>query len=397
MDDVYQNESNSLPDDPCIEEPLVENKDDNEAASTWDSSIGHTTLLDTFEGLSHSDIVTVTLLEVQDDAKEVSCTNIQEKVTGLTESSITEAFHTQEKSFPYQAPSSVKNNEGSANKVSNTPELTLPSVITSESDDPPKVSKCPPAPHSSNLSASNLSFLFHRHPSNQSTPLRAPVHTVLPNADQRFNGSEPLLVKPAELFGGYRTKNSTHSVLPGGGKTTVGPVFTMKKPASQNILKSSPSKMPFSTEALRLKLMKKLKAKKKKLAKLNHLLSIDERESIPKPDSTDISSPYSVTSSTSAYDSPAIDNFFAELLSPDMSTSSLSPDSTGLLEMMTNSQTSGTSESSSQENAAATSKLPVPVLNDLSCTSFFDQINSGSREQQCVIENAELNGLDIFF
>ncbi|KAG7322454.1 hypothetical protein KOW79_013800 [Hemibagrus wyckioides] len=417
VDNVFQNITNSFPDDTCIIEALTGSKDSNEAASTLDSSIGSTTLLDTFEGLSHSDIVTLTLVEVQADAKEDSCPNIQEKTTGSTESSVKEAFHLLENGSFCQTPCSVKNNKSGANKVLHAPELILPSVVKpSESVDPSKVSKCPPALHSADPSPSNLS-LFNRHPSNQSTPLRDASH---PKVDLRFDGSEPLLAKPAELFGGYRTKNSPNSVLPvgllrhpfvklptapqkpfscPGGKTTVGPVSTLKKSASQDSLKTSPSKMVISTEALRLKLMKRLKAKKKKLAKLNQLLSIEEGgESTPRPDSTDISSPYSVTSSTSTCDSPAFDNFFAELLSPDMSTSNLSPDSTGFLEMLTNSQSAGTSESSNRENSAPPFKLPVPLLNDLSNNeTFLYELNPGSREQQSVIENAELNAMDIFF
>ncbi|KAK2823348.1 hypothetical protein Q7C36_019948 [Tachysurus vachellii] len=410
----FQNITNSLADDTCIIESLTGNKDSSESASNLDSSIGSTTLLDTFEGLSHSDIVTLTLVEVQADVKEDSCPNNQEMVTGSAESSVTEAFHLLEKSS-YQTASNVKNNKDSANNVSHTPELILPSVVKSpELVDPSKVSKCPPTLHSSDPSTSHL--LLDQQAFHQSTPLRVPHHATDPRIDQRFDCSEPLLAKPAELFGGYRKKNSPNPGIPGGllkhsfvklptapqkpfscpsGITTVNSVSTLMKSASQNIpIKSSPSKMVLSTEALRLKLMKRLKAKKKKLAKLNQLLSIEGSKSTPRPDSTDVCSPYSVTSSTSAYDSPAFDHFFAELLSPDMSTSNQSPDSTGLLEMLTNSQAAGTLESSSQENSVPLSELPVPLLNDLSSTNeTFLELNPGSRE----LENAELNAMDIFF
>ncbi|KAF4082113.1 hypothetical protein AMELA_G00147890 [Ameiurus melas] len=414
--DVFQDVTNFVPDDAGIMEALNGNKDNNEAVSTCDSSIGSATLLDTFEGLSHSDIVTLTLVEVKEGAEENP--NFQEKVMGPAESNITEPFHLLEKSSDHQTECTVKNKKGGAKEVSPSLEMILPSVVkASESAESPRVSKCPPALHSSSPSASNLSFLFHRHPSHQSTPLRVPLHAIHPKVDLRFDGNESLMAKPAELFGGYRTKNPPNPVLGGplrppfvklptvsqkpyscsDGVTSVGPVSTLMKSGSQNIPNSSLSKMVLSTEALRLKLMKRLKAKKKKLAKLNQLLSIEEGESTPRPDSTYISSPYSVTSSTSAYDSPAFDNFFAELLSPAMSASNLSPDSTGLLEMLTNSQSAGTSESSSQENLAAASKLSVP--NDPSSTNdnFLDELISGSREQQAVIENAELNALDIFF
>lgn len=400
--------SNSVPSDTCIIEALTQN--DIEATSTWDSSIDSTELLDTFKGLTYSDIVTPTLVEVKVDAEENPLPKFQETVT-VPESSITETFHLLEKSSFYQIPSSVKNK-----KVSHTQEMILPSVVkTPESVDLPRVSKCPPALHSSKPSASNPSFLFHQHPSHQSTPLRVPLCGMHPKVDLRF-GDEALLAKPAELFGGYKTKNSPSPVVPGrllrhpfvklpsvpkkplSCPLPVGPVSTLKS-ASQNIQNSSPFKMVLSTEALRLKLMKRLKAKKKKLAKLNQLLNTEEGESTPRPDSTDISSPYSVTSSTSAYDNPAFDDLFAELLSPSMSATVLSPDSTDHLEILTNSQSAGISESSSQENSVPASKLPVPLLNVPSPANenFLEEFISGSREQQSVIENAELNALDIIF
>lgn len=408
--DIFQDVPNSEPDNTCIMKTLTGNED-NEAASTCNSSIDSTTLSDTFEGLLHSDIVTLTLVEVKAGAEENPLPNLQEMVIRPVKSCVTEAFHLLEKStYP---PCSEKNKLGDAKEVSHTPEVILPSEVkASQSVDPPKVSKCPPALHSSNPNVSKPS-LCHQQPSHQSTPLRVPLHAMRPKVDPRFYGNEAVLAKPAELYGGYRTKNSPNPVLLGehlsppfvklptvpqktfscpGGITSVGPVSTVIKSASQNN-----SKMVLSTEALRLKLMKRLKAKKKKLAKLNQLLSLEEGESTPRPDSTAVSSPYSVTSSTSAYDSPAFDNFFAEILSPDMSAGNLSPDSTGLLEILTNIQSAGASESSSQKNSAPASNLPVPPLNGTSSDDFLDELISGSREQQSVIESAELNAFDIFF
>lgn len=406
--DIFEDVAPSLSDDAYLKQALT-GKDINEAASTWDSSIGSTTLLDTFEGLSHSDIVTLTLVEVKEDAKKNALTSFQEMVTGTAECTITDTSHLLEKSSFYQMPCSVKNKKAAKN-VSPTPEVILPSVVkTPESVDHPKVGKCPPALHSSSHSASNLPYLFHRHPSHQSTPLRGPLCATHSKADVRFDGNEALLAKPAELFVGYKTKNSPTPLIHGGllrhpfvklpTVPPVSPVSKLIKSASQNIHNpSSPSKLVVTTEALRLKLMKRLKAKKKKLAKLNQLLCTEESESTPRPDSTDISSPYSVTSSTSACDSPAFDNFFAEFLSPAMNTSNLSPDSTGHLEILTNSQ-SAVTESSSHQNSVPASKLPVPLLNDHSLNSdrFLDEFMSESREQQSAIDNVELNALDIFF
>lgn len=410
--DSFEDITNSVQDDTRIIEALTEK--DIEAATTWDSSIGSTTLLNTFEGLSHSDIVTLTLFEVNVDAEKDPLPNFQQTITEPAESSTAETFeHTEHCQIPFK--------KGSAEEVSPTPEIILPSVVKApESIDPLKVCKSPPALLSSNSSASNLSNLFHRHPSHQSTPTRVPLCATHPKVDQRFNGNEALLAKPAELFGGYKTNNSPNPVVSAGplrhpfvklpndpqkpfscpsGITSVGSVSTMMKSASQTIPNSSPTKMVLSTEALRLKLMKRLKAKKKKLAKLNQLLNTKEGESTPRPDSTDISSPYSVTSSTSTYDSPAFDHFFAEFLSPAMSASSLSPDSTDHLEILTNSQSVGTSKTISQENSTPASKLPVPLLHDPSHTrdSFLDEFMPESKEQQSGLENVELNVLDIFF
>lgn len=407
MVDAFEDAPNTVPDDACILEALT-GKDINEAASTWDSSIGSTTLLETFEGLSHSDIVTLTLVEVANvDAKENPLSGLKEIPTGTAESSIKETSDLLENSSFYQIPCSGKNKKGDAAIVSSTPEIIFPSVV-----------KEPSALCSSSPSASKLPCLVQRHPSHLSTPLRVPLCAMHPKVDLKFDGNEALLAKPAELFGGYKTKTSTTDVSGGhlrntfvksppvikkpfscpGGTTTTGPASMLMQSASQNMSNSSSSKVFLSTEALRLKLMKRLKAKKKKLAKLNHLLGKEEHESTPRPDSTDISSPYTVTSSTSACDSPAFDNFLAEFLSSGMGPSNLSPDSTGHLETLTNSQNAVTSDISSQTNFLLASKLPVDFQNDCSPNSdnLLDEFMSESRDQS-VMENAELNALDIFF
>lgn len=392
VDDAFEDKTMSSPHDSCVIEALT-GININEATTTWDFSIGNTTLLDTFEGLSHNDIVTPMLIELKEAAEENPLSNLQEIVTVQAKSSITETFHLLEETPFHPIPCSLKNKK--SGNVSPTQEIIFPPVVKApELVDPLKMSICPPTLLSSNPSASNPSFSFH-HLSHQSKPLREPLCPTHPKVDPRFDGNEALLAKPAELFGGYRTKNSPNPVPEKllrhpkkilnctGGLTPMGQVSSLIKSVSQNSQNSSPSKI-LSTEFLRLKLMKRLKAKKKKLAKLNQLLSTEEGESTPRPDSTDISSPYSVTSSTSAYDSPAFDHFFAELLSPAMSASNLSPDSTGHVEIPTNSQSAGTSESISQKNSLAT--------ND----DFLDELISGGRGNQSVIENAEHYALDIF-
>ncbi|CAB1316930.1 unnamed protein product [Coregonus sp. 'balchen'] len=157
------------------------------------------------------------------------------------------------------------------------------------------------------------------------------------------------------------------------------------------------------TEALRYKLLKKLKAKKKKLEKLNQMLGYQGgaggggEEVTRRPDCTDLRSPYTVSSSTSVYDSPAYDEFFADLLSPATTASNLSPDSTGFLEMLTtNGQEGGGNLAcggnaiggASQVVAPATLQpanhgvvMPLPGLDGTITTSgenFLEELISGA-------------------
>uniref|UniRef100_A0AAR2KME5 USP domain-containing protein n=1 Tax=Pygocentrus nattereri TaxID=42514 RepID=A0AAR2KME5_PYGNA len=344
-----QEVTNSVTNDTCIIEALTVNEDKHETVSILDSSIGSTTLLDTFEGLSHSDIVTLTLVEVKVDVEGKPLPKPQETVTQPVEPSVTESSALQVNTSLCQSPSLPKHT----------------SDVECASSKP--------------VAVSNLSFLLHRHSSLQSTPSRVPITAPQPKPDLRCEGNEALPAKPADLFGGFRAK------------TSPSPACEILKPVGKKTMDLSAARPSLSTtDILRLKLMKKLKAKKKKLAKLNRLLAKSEGEVAPRPDSTDLNSPYSVTSSTTVHNSPGYDNFIAELLSPATTSSNLSPDSTGLLEMLTNSQGGETSD---------TFVLPEPPVNDPSSTSddFLDELITGSGGQQNVIENADFNALDMFF
>uniref|UniRef100_A0A8B9HEH0 Ubiquitin specific peptidase like 1 n=1 Tax=Astyanax mexicanus TaxID=7994 RepID=A0A8B9HEH0_ASTMX len=352
----FEDVTNSVTSDTCIVEALTENEDLKEAAINLDSSIGSTTLLDTFEGLSHSDIVTLTL---------------------AVESSLKKLPAPQTNTSIFQVPSTPRDKINDAKNVTSSPgapEIVLPSVLKTlplATNKLPKVSQHPPACLPSKHSVSNLSFLVQQHPSLSSTPLRVTCPTSQPKPELRCEVNDALPAKPAEHFGGFRTKNSQDSDLP----------EVLSQPALS------------TTDALRLKLMKKLKAKKKKLAKLNQLLGRSEGQSPAIPDSTDLNSPYSVTSSTSVYSSTACDNFFADLLSPATTSSNHSPDSTGLLEMMNNSQCGETSDNFSA------SLHPGPPVNDPSSANdnFLDEFISGSEAQQSAIENTDFNTLEMFF
>lgn len=239
------------------------------------------------------------------------------------------------------------------------------------------------------------SFMLSKHPANQlhkSTAKLAPGHTPAsvaqgnpsplvhstPNplkkqqiaAGLSFkaqlkteNSEEGLPMKAAEMYGAFSAKNSNiQSPLPSSALPTpklLEPIAS-SRPTNAKIVSgtsltvpqtnglpnisalkkhsSQSAKVPAglsSTEALRYKLMKKLKAKKKKLAKLNKLLGEQGGAGL-QPDSTDLHSPSTVTSST--YDGSTCDDFLSDLLSPATTASNLSPDSTGFLEMLANGQ-----------------------------------------------------------
>ncbi|XP_042621273.1 SUMO-specific isopeptidase USPL1 isoform X2 [Cyprinus carpio] len=383
VDDKHLHElSASVADDTCVISALTVG--DSTAASPLDTSIGSTTLLDTFEGLSHTDIVTLTLV---DENKATEALQIPQSpaVIPATLPSLSVASSSSCISKSVSQPSNPPKPQSSGLKEGSTvsnPVVLRPSVATQV---------LAPSPLTSSL--------LQRHPSFQSTPIRLPPHAPKPNLKC---DNEALPAKPADMFGGFMSKKLTNS-------SGVNPaVAAQHKPITLPggtcpSVKKNPSLLAdqqpvTTTEALRLKLLKKLKAKKKKLAKLNQLLG-STGESAPKPDSTALSSPYSVTSSTTAYDSPAYDQFFAELLSPATTVSNLSPDSTGLLEMLNNSQNVEKTVGSAQQNPCATTVVPEATLNYSSSTNDsvlnLDEYISGM--DQTAIENTDFNGLDIFF
>lgn len=380
VDDKHPHElSDSVADDTCVINALTVG--DSTAASTLDASIGSTTLLDTFEGLSHTDIVTLTLVDVNGATEDVQIPQSPAVVPATLPS------------LPVASSLSSKTSKSSC-QTSNPPKPQTPvaSPIVMRSSETTKVHAPSPL----------LSSLLQRHPSFHSTPARLPPSAPKPKPILKCD-SEALPAKPADMFCGFITKKSPNSsgvnpavapqhkpvTLPGG----------MCPPVKRTPSLSADQQPINTTEALRLKLMKKLKAKKKKLAKLNQLLG-SRGEAAPRPDSTALSSPYSVTSSTSAYDSPAYDQFFAELLSPVTTASNLSPDSTGLMEMLNNGQNGETTIGSAQQNSSVATMVPEATLTYPSSTNdsmltFDEYIQSGMG--QTAIENTDFNGLDIFF
>ncbi|KAL0182902.1 hypothetical protein M9458_022277, partial [Cirrhinus mrigala] len=298
VDDKHAHElSDSVADDTCVLSALTVG--DTTATATLDASIGSTTLLDTFEGLSHTDIVTLTLV---DESK------VNEPVQIPQNPAVVPAAFP---SLPVASSSSCI-----PKSVCQPPKPQSSALKDGSSVSNPVVVRPPVA---TNVHTPLASSLLQRHPSFQSTPVRLPPPAPKPKPVLKCD-NEALPAKPADMFGGFINKK-----LPSGVNPAIAPQHkpvTLPGGICQSVKKNpSLDQQPISTtEALRLKLLKKLKAKKKKLAKLNQLLG-SAGESAPKPDSTALS--------TSAYDSPAYDQFFAELFN-------LSPDSTGLLEMLNN-------------------------------------------------------------
>lgn len=417
---------------------------DTTVTAEVNSSIGASTLLDTFEGLTHNDIITLTLVELQPDSpqskmlplKEIQPTEDPsaavrtEKVVSSPDSSIPAASgdlcpHIDAQSAPSSSPCVSESGDSSASDPTFVPSAkkrrgkrpnqrkTIGTQrgkkAASSKDAPPEPSE-PPKPVSSAqsntapvtgqtsmVSSTNnspplstqkdrWSFILSKHteknyyknishppptqnravisevkPSHpvHSTPnpgKKPPIPSVVPKAALIQEEGKGLPPKAAEMYIGFGAKNA-NPVVPLPSPLSIPPLpppvaISQPTPLTWTSSTSPPSlteissfKKPGSskvpsllgdTETLRYKLLKKLKAKKKKLAKLNQLLGNGGDEHHLRPDSTDLSSPTTVSSST--YDCSTADDILSDLLSPATTASNLSPDSTGFLEMLASGQ-----------------------------------------------------------
>ncbi|XP_073335278.1 SUMO-specific isopeptidase USPL1 isoform X2 [Pagrus major] len=430
-----------------------------------DTSIGSTTLLDTFEGLTHNDIITLTLVEVTVDSEmhpgppqDLSAPSRSEIIDSTPDSSST-VTGVKESHGPNVEPPTTSNSSESDNDSSSDPTIVpggrgrgrgvgrgktvarqtgkkaastkaAPDISPPASSESSKEISNKPAPGAAqdatprvettqqvspvsstdtlllptsqenpimqpvSLQSSRWSFLLGKHPLNPvHKPTDKPIPTLAtqvkptlpshstpnPVRRQQISGglfpkpplkteeSEGLPLKAAEMYDAFGAKSSntqgpllaSPALISGNSKlsqpitskqnTVVVSGTSLLMPrakglpeiSSSNKCSSQLSKVPPSvsaTEALRYKLMKKLKAKKKRLDKLNKMLGQQGGASL-RPDSTDLDSPNTVTSST--YDSSICDDFFSDLLSPATTASNLSPDSTGFLEMLASGQDGG--------------------------------------------------------
>lgn len=215
-----------------------------------------------------------------------------------------------------------------------------------------------------------------------STP--SPLHTSPELLHGKSKPFQPITSNHQKLL--INTTVVSGTSLPAPEAKGFSEISSLKKHSSQSS-KVSPGLS--DTEALRYKLLKKLKAKKKKLAKLNEMLGHPGAASL-RPDSTYLGSPSTVTSST--YDGSICDDLLMDLLSPATTASNLSPDSTGFLEMLASGQ-----EGVHQLDCGVSAVGAVSQVNEPNTGNFLDDFLSQAVAQRPTeMETEALSALDLF-
>lgn len=479
-----------------------------------DMSIGSTTLLDTFEGLTHSDIITLTLVEIksdsdvqpahkheqtQDSSRNNALDSTPDSSSTVIDNSMSQGLHderltissasdTQDDSSgdPTFVPGARRGPKKVACKQTNisalsqaAPHISPPSqpseVISNKPVSAPAAQVKPPpvettqqaspvsSPDTSLLSTNQLptplhnsrwSFLLSKQPlqqvnkvankpapnlipqvkpapPTQSTPnpvRRQQVPGVyFPKPQLKTEESDSLPLKAAEMYDAFGVKSSstpnplhpspelhrgavkpfhpaisthqkllTNSPLVSGTSLPAPEAKGFSELSSLKKRSSHSSKVPpglSDTEALRYKLIKKLKAKKKKLAKLNQMLGQQGAASL-QPDSTDLGSPNTVTSST--YEGSICDDILLDLLSPATTASNLSPDSTGFLEMLASGQ-GGADQGECGVSTVGAASQANPCMNEPNTENFLDDfLSQTAAERPTEMEAEALNALDLF-
>lgn len=472
-----------------------------DTTATVDTSIGSTTLLDTFEGLTHNDIVTLTLVEIKPDSDSQLVNNMEQShepshpgcnkgldspdsSSSVADGEITNGIHAElptasetsepedgSASKPVSMPAARRGQAKLVREPHKKPSLSqaapqISSLTNGVSSKPVTQANTSPlesAQEASPVSSTNHSllsaaqaspptmqaplqtsrwcFLLSKNPlqavnkpDNKLTPsplTKSKPHLlahstpnpvrrpgpVFPKPQLKIEANEGLPVKAAEMYDGFGMKSAPSPLQPSleqlGGKlkpsqhitshhqnlknTIVATGTSLAAPGTKGFLEISSSKKRSShsskvppglseMEAIRYKLIKKLKAKKKKLAKLNQILGHQDAASL-RPDSTNAGSPNTVTSST--YDGSICDDILLDLLSPATTASNLSPDSTGFLEMLTNGQ-EGTDQSDARVAAA-------PQVSACHTENFLEDFLSQAVAQRPTEMEAEaLSALDLF-
>lgn len=430
-----------------------------------DASIGSTTLLDTFEGLSHDDIITFTLVDITPDL-DIQPVNDREPMpscgaptssgtpdsTGrppaeppttsilpkVNEHSRLEATHVTGEAIRESGScdGAQGGKEAALSKMDpvsppptcNPTEPLFVKVDHSLARNPTQASPQRPQQASPVSSSDNLSLAItqrvtqnmpssfetrrwsyllsknpqfsNKKPEEKSAPVSLHVHST-PNPGQRPEGpgrhgpevqlrmeDGALPLKAAAMYNSFGIKSSaTQNAAPSPPSLETGEhvdIWSSRRCGGRS------SKIPpclNHTDALRYKLIKKLKAKKKKLAKLNEMLGHQG------PDSTNLNSPSSVSSSTFDGTVGGGDSFLLDLLSPATTASNLSPDSTSFLDMIA---TGHEGVAQPHGGGAAASRMDT-YKSEPSIENFLDDFLSQVASQRPTeMETEALSALDLF-
>ncbi|CDQ78894.1 unnamed protein product [Oncorhynchus mykiss] len=337
----YHNLSLPLHNDTAVVEALTVSDDTDIMDATvttgkaGNSSIS-TTLLDTFEGLSHDDVVTLTLVEAPTPPSPPPHSKPATTSTSL-------------QSKPGLPPPPDPNSRWSY----------LLSLHPTSIPNPPR-----PTSHFKHSTPNRFQQLSHSWqtpsmaPPNPDARLKKPPPPPLPKPKLSKVDNEALPVKAAEMYGGFQARSRIININMNSPSKTSSPTQLLSQRTDpQNGAWKIPSQPPA------LVLRKPL---------INHTTSTmlgyqggagGLGEVTCTPDITDRSPSHTVSSSTSVYDSPAYDQFFADLLSPATTASNLSPDSTGLLEMLTtNGQEGGGDLACGGNGISGASQVVTPVI-----------------------------------
>lgn len=415
--------------------------------AAFDTSIGSTTLLDTFEGLSHDDVITFTLVDV---TAEFDSGQMQSSSTPTT--SRTPDSSSAEPPTAFVSPKVDENPCPGTTRVAGeavqesggcegaqrgkkavlskidpvflppfSPEpLTVNMEKHSTPASPETAQQASPVSSSDNLSLAvaqklpqnipssfenrRWSYLLSKNPQfSTPNPVTRPQGPGgAPKAQLKVeDGSLPL--KAAAMYNSFGIRSSVTHSPQNTAPSAPCPVTPNHQKVSQNSTTgcgtSPPSQMEIlssrrcgshssqippglsHTEALRYKLLKKLKAKKKKLARLNEMLGYQG------PDSTNLTSPSSVTSSTCGGSS------LLELLSPATTASNRSPDSTSFLDLIATGQ-----EGVTQGNNGVRDVSHVDACKpEPSIENFLDEfISQVASQRPTEMETEALSALDLF-
>ncbi|KAG5844683.1 hypothetical protein ANANG_G00165080 [Anguilla anguilla] len=292
-------------DDTYIVEALTQ---DGTSPDRPDSSVGSSTLLEAFEGLSHSDIVTLTLVEVKADAdgaparRPAAARRRETSPVSSTRAAGGIGCQTAKRQRGARGAESA----GGGTPVPQDRGPAGPPSTATPSESPPRSAASRP----------------------EGSPRRPTGPSVGPTTQgpRTRPSSSPPRSPPAP---------ATRARLLKPARGTEVPQTTLLRPARDPKTKISPLD---DARRLRRRLMRKLKKKKQLLAALDSMMGKEALDCLQRPDSTAVGSPYAVSSTTSQCSSAGYDELLNDLLSPATTASNLSPDSTGLLEMLVTAQ-----------------------------------------------------------